>query len=274
MKNQQEKRDDETDVREYINVIIRRKKLILWLVFIVAVIAAISNLLAPRIYEINSTIQLGSVNGLLIKNEEAKAIILNQNSLSAVIKNLNLKAEVADLQKDIKASDITGTNLLRIRITFPVVETAFKINDAVLNPLIAQGQDLYQQKLAILNERLKELESEIKNVEGDINRTQSLISGLPNSNNVPQSDISLRIILLQNTLPAYESNLTSLKNQRNGLKLILADARDFRMVDQPIMPKYPVGPEKMKNVLVSGMTGLMIGVFLAFILEFWQKGKK
>ncbi len=274
MENQQYIQEDEIDIREYINVIIKRKKLILAIFLVVVVITAVVSLRQPKIYEITSTVQLGSVNELLIKNEDAKAIILNQNSLLAIINDLNLKVEVESLQKNIKISDISGTNLLKIKITYPGIDMAFKIIDAIVNPLIAQGKSAYQEKLTITNERLKELDEEIKNSEGDIARTQILISGLPNASDVSQSDVSLRIILLQNTLPAYESNLSALRNQRNGLKFVLIAAKDFKVFDAPIKPKYPVGPKKRQNVLIAGMLSLMFGIFLAFVLEFWQKSKR
>jgi capsular polysaccharide biosynthesis protein len=228
----------------------------------------------PKIYEVTSTVQLGSVNEPLIKSEEAKAIMLNQNLLLSIINELSLKIGVEGLQKAIKISDVTGTNLLRIKVTYPRIDTAIKINDAIVNPLIAQGQVLYQERLAIINERLKELDLEIKNAESDIGRTQTLISGLPEATNIFQSDVSLRIILLQNTLPNYESNLTALRSQRNVLKLLLANAKSFKVFDVPVKPKYPIGPKKKQNVLIAGMFSLMFGVFLAFVLEFWQKSRK
>jgi capsular polysaccharide biosynthesis protein len=228
----------------------------------------------PKVYEVASIVQLGSVNESLIKNEEAKAIMLNQNLLLSIINELNLKMSVDGLQKAIKISDVIGTNLLKIKIIYPGIDTAIKINDAIVNPLITQGQIIYQERLVIINERLKELDLEIKNAESDIGRTQTLISGLPEASNISQSDISLRIILLQNTLSSYESNLTMLRNQRNELKFSLANARDFKVFDQPIKPKNPIGPKKKQNVLVAGMFSLMFGVFLAFVLEFWQKSKK
>ncbi len=274
MENQQYAQEEEIDLREYINVIIKRKKLILAIFLVSVFTAAIVSLMMPKVYEITSIVQLGSVNEPLIKNEEAKAIMLNQNLLLSIINELNLKMGVEGLQKAIKISDLAGTNLLKIKITYPGIDTAIKINDAIVNPLITQGQSLYQERLAIINERLKELDLEIKNAEGDISRTQTLISGLPNANNISQSDVSLRIILLQNTLPNYESNLTALRNQRNGLKFSLANAKDFKIFDQPIKPKNPVGPKKKQNVLIAGMLSLMFGVFLAFVLEFWQKSKK
>lgn len=266
--------EDEINIREYINVIIKRKKLILVIFLVSVVISVIASLQMPKIYEVTSTIQLGSLNELLIKNENAKAIILNQNSLSSIINDLNLNISPESFQKNINITDVPDTNLLKIKITYPEVDAALKINDAIVNPLITQGQIKLQERLVLANERLKELNEEIKNSESDIIRTQNLISGLPNTNGVSQADVSLRIILLQNTLPNYESNLTSLRNQRNELKLALVDSKNFKVFDAPIRPKYPVGSKKKKNVLIVGMFSLMFGLFLAFVLEFWQKDKK
>jgi len=274
MENQQYVQEDEIDIREYINVIVRRKKLVL-VIFLVSVItSAIVSLMMPKIYEITSTVQLGNVNGSLINNEDVKAIILNQNSLSSIINDLHLKISPESLQKAIKISDITGTNLLKIKITYPGIDTALKINDAIVNPLIVQGQNKYQERLALVNERLTELEAEIKNAESDIVRTQTLISGLPSVRGVSQADVSLRIILLQNTLPTYESNLTALRNQRNGMKLALIEAKDFKVFDAPIRPKYPVGPKKALNVIIAGILSLIFGAFLVFFLESLGKNKK
>ncbi|MCX5679385.1 MAG: Wzz/FepE/Etk N-terminal domain-containing protein [Candidatus Omnitrophica bacterium] len=265
--------EDEIDLREYINVIIKRKKLILGIFLAAVVVTAIISLTMPKVYEITSTIQLGSVNGLVMKSEDAKTVILNQNSLSSIINRLNLKMTPEELQKDIKINDVGGTNLLKIQIIYPGIDMVLKINDAIVNPFIVQGQAMYQERLAIINERLKELNEEIKNAEGDIARTQALISEVPTDSSVSQSDISLRIILLQNTLSNYESNLSGLRSQRNGMKLMLTDAKDFKVFDAPIRPKYPVGPKKKQNVILAGILSLMFGIFLAFVLEFLQKNK-
>lgn len=273
MENQQYIQEDEIDIREYINVIIKRKKLILAIFLVSVVTVAIVSLRMSKIYEITSTLQLGSVNESLIKNEEAKAIMLNQNSLLSIINDLNLKIAADSLQKDIKISDISGTNLLKIKITYPSVDAALKINDAIVNPLIAQGQNIYKERISIISGRLKELYGAIKNAEDDIIRTQNLIMGIPSSKDISQAEISLRMIILQNTLPKYENNLTDLRNQRNDLQILLANSKDFKVFDAPIKPKYPVGPKKKQNVLIAGMLSLMLGVFLAFVLEFWLRVK-
>jgi uncharacterized protein involved in exopolysaccharide biosynthesis len=274
MENQQDIQEDEINVREYLNVIIKMKKLVLSIFLPAVVITIIVNLLMPKIYEITSTIQLGSVDELLIKNDDAKAMILNQNFLLSMINDFNLKITVEDLLKDIKINDIGGTNLLKLKITYHNIDTAFKINDAIVKPLVVQGQNMYQERLVIFNERLKELSAEIENAGLDITKTQSLISGLPNSSDISQSDVSLRRILLQNALLNYESNLISLRDKRNELKLLLANAKEFKLFDAPIKPKNPIGPKKLQNIFIVGMLSLIFSVFLAFILEFWQKSNE
>jgi capsular polysaccharide biosynthesis protein len=244
-------------------------------IFIVAVVgSAIISFQMPKIYEISSTLQLGNVNGLLISKEEAKEIILNQNVLLSIIKELDLNGEPAGLKQSIKIEDMKETSLLRIKMTSSDIEKSFKINDAIIKPLIVQGQKLYQKRVSMLNERLGELEAEIKGVEGDIVRTQAMISGLPASSNVSQSDVSLRIILLQNTLPSYETNLTALRNQRSDLRLSLESAKEFKVFESPIAPKNSIGPKSERNVVLAGILSLIAGVFLAFTMEFWQKNVK
>ena len=38
-------------------------------------------------------------------------------------------------------------------------------------------------------------------------------------------------------------------------------------------PTAPIKPNKKLNILIAGVLGLFVGVFVAFFLEFWQKGK-
>ena len=38
-------------------------------------------------------------------------------------------------------------------------------------------------------------------------------------------------------------------------------------------PKYPIKPNKKLNIAIAGVLGLFVGIFFAFFLEFWQKGK-
>jgi len=268
MENPQSIQEDEIDLREYIQVILKRKKFILAIFLASVFTAAVISLLLPKTYEISSTIQLGRINELLINNEEAKALMLNQNLLQSIINDLNLDSTPQEFEKNIKISDIKGTNLLRIKITGNDIDTAIKINDLLTSALIARGKALYQKNIDIINERLNSLSLEIKSAVDDIGRTQALIAEAPIAKNISQSDVSLRVILLQNSLPNYESNLNDLRNQENAIKVTLANSREFTVSDYPVRPENPIGPKKKQIVIFSSLIGLIVGIFLVFIKEY------
>jgi len=274
MGNQSDIPEAEIDIREYINVLIRRKKLILAVFFISLAVSAGGSFLKPPVYEVTATVQLGSVNGFIISKEEAVAIVFNKHSLLSIIKEFDLAMNVESLSKSIAINDVAGTNFLTITITDGGPDHLFKINNAIIEPLINQGQDAYQKKIVIMNERLKELDAEIKNAETDIEETRGLIAGFSVSANSSLPDVSLRVILLKNNLPSYENNLSSLRDQRNALKIILNNAKDFKVFDQPTISKKSLILRLKKNIMVAGALSLMCGVLLAFFMEFWQKGKK
>jgi uncharacterized protein involved in exopolysaccharide biosynthesis len=271
---QQPIQEDEIDLREYIQVMLKRKKLILAIFLASVFTAAVISLQSPKTYEISSTIQLGRINELLINNEEAKALMLNQGLFQSIINDLNLASTPQEIEKNIKISDIKGTNLLRVKITGNDIDTAIKINDLITNSLITCGQALYQKNVDIINERLNNLSLEIKSAVDDIGRAQALIAEAPVVKNISQSDVSLRIILLRNSLLNYESNLNVLRNQENEMKATLVNSREFKVFDPPIRPDSPVSRKILQKTAIAGFMGLMLGIFLAFFIEFLSKDKK
>jgi len=269
---------NEVELRDYINVVIKRKKLILVIFFISVIATAIISFLMPKVYETTSLVQLGSIDQLVLDKEEAKEILLSQSNLLRIANDLNLKIKLEDFKRRIKIEDIANTNLLKIKTQFSNPDTARKINEALPVILFSYGGGLYQKKIALINERLDELEQEIHNADNDIKRTRKLVMGLSESaTSIVQSDISLRIILLQNTIPNYEVQLTTLKNQKNATKMILIKASDFRVLDSPVEPKYYIKPKKTQNIVIAAGAGLMLSLFIAFFLEylpsFWNIGK-
>lgn len=48
---------------------------------------------------------------------------------------------------------------------------------------------------------------------------------------------------------------------------------EVRIVSPATEPASPIRPKKRLNVAISGILGLMLGVFIAFSQEFWAKGK-
>jgi uncharacterized protein involved in exopolysaccharide biosynthesis len=67
-------------------------------------------------------------------------------------------------------------------------------------------------------------------------------------------------------------NVLSQKNEE--VKIAVATESGLvKIVSLAYEPKYPIKPNKKLNILIAGVLGLFVGIFIAFFLEFWQKGK-
>jgi len=52
-----------------------------------------------------------------------------------------------------------------------------------------------------------------------------------------------------------------------------AEADLLKIVSLAYEPGGPIKPNKKLNILIAGVLGLFVGIFVTFLLEFWQKGK-
>lgn len=262
------KENEELELYEYIRVILKRKKVVL-ISFLVSVITAIViNFLSPKAYQSASLIQIGSIdNKLLIKKEKAKRIITSQNILISAIQNLRLNIRPSQLKRNIKIENIKDTDLLRIKLEFSNEELAIKINKAIAESFISYGQKIYDRKVSLINEQLNELEKEIENVKKEVEEIYTVIKQLSCIKTDFQQKTSLTIILGYSILYDYKNYLTSLKKLRNEMELALVNSKKFKFVDFP-SNSVVIKPRRRVNIAISAGVGLILGIFLAFFIEF------
>ncbi|MCK4246108.1 hypothetical protein KAX14_02615, partial [Candidatus Bipolaricaulota bacterium] len=61
---------------------------------------------------------------------------------------------------------------------------------------------------------------------------------------------------------------SSLASRLQEAKIALAEtAAAIRVIESPVMPTSPIGPNKKMNVAVAGVLGLFVGVLLAFFVH-------
>jgi len=71
-----------------------------------------------------------------------------------------------------------------------------------------------------------------------------------------------------------EKLYSSIFQQAEELRLSSAEESDLlKIASLAYEPKSPIKPNKKLNILIAGVLGLFVGIFVAFFLEFWQKGK-
>jgi hypothetical protein len=176
-----------------------------------------------------------------------------------------------------------------------------KIIETIKNNIVTANNEINQrqQSYKILEEREKELEKETKAISentGKLLLQREALLKMSKSDEVSsllytttiQQNISYSNQLnieLNNVRIEKEEILTQIKNLQNEIdnkkieieKNNLAKDRVFnmKMIQEPTVSSHPVGLRKiLKVAIAAGILSLMLGVFLAFFMEFWQKTKK
>ena len=79
---------------------------------------------------------------------------------------------------------------------------------------------------------------------------------------------------MKETLSDYAEQILSLTSKKDALSSVRINAREFKVIAAPLTQKDPVSPKKRKIVTIAGVTSLMLGMFLAFFMERWEKSNK
>jgi capsular polysaccharide biosynthesis protein len=264
--------EDEIDLRELINVIIKRKKLILGIFLVSVIITAVIGLLTPKTYLTKAVIQIGVVDRPVFAIKEAEVMIRSTIFLSPIVKELGLKTEPSELGDSIKIEGVDSTNFMNISVEYQDKAKSYKLCRLIIDSFLSEAGIRYQQRVEFIKNQKNEIEGQLKSVETDINNTRKLINDLSFSEKASKTETGISIVFSQNTPLNDYSNLASLFEKKNSLESILFNSKESNILD--ISKPKPIKPNNKLNVVIAGIISLMLGIFLAFFMEFLQKSGK
>ena len=135
--------------------------------------------------------------------------------------------------------------------------------------MITGDQFSVTQKLAVTyGEIIKSravLESVISNLKLD-SEYEDLVEQITVS---PVQDTQIISISVQDTNPKKARDIANEipKVFEKEVKRI-TKANDIQVIDKAILPENPIKPNKMMNVAIAAVLGMMIGLFIVFLLEY------
>ena len=135
--------------------------------------------------------------------------------------------------------------------------------------MITGDQFSVSQKLAVTYGEIiksrKVLESVISNLKLD-SEYEDLVEKITVS---PVKDTQIISISVQDTNPKKARDIANEipKVFEKEVKRI-TKANDIQVIDKAILPQNPIKPNKMMNVLIAAVLGMMIGLFVVFLIEY------
>lgn len=200
------------------------------------------------------------------------------------------KEELGNLESILKTKE---DSLIQLKKEIEKQEKFIIISKAITDDALWQKQDkgdlgdLNKRKLRSeqINPIYQDLEIRIVNTEIELNTLKPKFEYLKKSIESTGKEIDK----LEESINRREFELTQLSRQAaiykrtyDSLAARIEEARiskamqlgEVKVISLATEPRYPIKPSKRQNVAISGIIGLMMGIFLAFFAEYWGKSKK
>jgi LPS O-antigen subunit length determinant protein (WzzB/FepE family) len=245
-------REDEINLYDYWKLIVKRKILIIGL-FLVAVLAsAIISFLTPKIYRGEVVLKLPAITAkeLLsvigkIDAERIKNFLPTTHHLITDIKLNALKDSTDKLQLIIEAKNTDA-------IPSAITEFAAYLNNF---SLIKRATEEDRQRL------LKQSE-ELSNVIKEANELAQTYKKLLKEG---------KLIPLNFNPVEIKKKASDMEVERFAIEQALKRPKGVEMIENPHILKNPVKPSIKKNIALAGIVSLLIGIFLAFFMEYVER---
>ncbi|MBA7511050.1 hypothetical protein ES705_03040 [subsurface metagenome] len=158
-------------------------------------------------------------------------------------------------------SNITDDNLEIANLTYASEE---------INPIYYN----LAQQLTSANILINSLKAEENQLNKNINDLNISLEALKEALREEPTERGLILSQLNREHSAKEKVYIDLSKKAEEIRLTeTAESDLLKIASLAYEPKAPIKPNKKLNILIAGVLGLFVGIFVAFFLEFWQKGK-
>ncbi len=272
-------RDEHLGMREYWLVLTNRKWLILQVAVAAVVLAVVFSLLQMPTYDASAQVvatqpdNLSVISGAVVGGSRGQTaqrvgtqiVVLESPEVArrAAEKMTGLEADPVGLLKKLDVTQIGDTDVIEIRVSDADPNRAADIANAVAAGFVEFEQE---QSVAAVAGLTAEIESQLSAAQAEFDRVDAEIDALSaNPANIQ------RARALQPERDASLSEMVGLRQQLNELKVQGALQRQFvTVVKDATAPESPTSPTPVRNAVLAGALGLIVGALLAFGLDLFD----
>lgn len=314
-KNEEEKQqeyhtdEDEIDLRDYINVLLKRKWQVVIIFGLAVAIACIVSFIMPPKFQASNLIKIGSIKGKQLQSlNDIKSVFNKETVLQQIRTKLqesseltektttNAIAEMFDIEK---CSDDGKPEFIEIKGRGQTPKKAVEVVNAVTDILLTYHKNIFaeaektfdtEMKMIIENKEktkkdITKITNDISRINADILKYETEINKRANAYTEGQGRIAECYINLlaevknqkenkEAQLLNLEQNLIALDQSIQAKKYEKAYETKTTEVEVPATPpETRIAPKRKQNVMIAGILGIFIGVLYAFGAEYFSKEK-
>ncbi len=254
------------DIKDYANVLWRRKWIVILTTIAALVVAVVGTRLIKPTYEASTTIRVAtSASGTLgataanVSNQlvnTAAQIASSRPMLDQLTTQLNLKNTPV-----ITSAVIPQTELIKITVGYSDPQTAAKVANTLADMLIARSNELYTGgKVSSLDI----LATQVAQYKADLDQTRAAY-GILAASTPPAPD---KVAAALDALQLKDRNYSALLLEYdNAVLQQQVRANMMTVVEPAVPPESPTAPQATYNYLIGLVLGLFLGIVLAFLAE-------
>ncbi len=244
--------------------VLKKQYVLILSIFAIALISAITlNNFSSNVYKTSfvlrtkllSYIEADQILNNYVKwltNQQELPKSLEENKYdSDILKYLN-KVEVSTIKKEEKES------IFNITIFVTKKDVIYDINNLFVEGL--NNNEYVREQLKTEREELKtikrQIESELKAMKRLKTEVSSALERDEATGNILYSPFKMHTELIR------------LKERKLKLANQIDELVGFSTIDRPIIPESPYRPNSLKNFIIISFVGLIVGFFLAYIVEY------
>jgi len=254
------------ELQQYLEILRRRKWIILTTIFVTEIIVIIGTFLATPIYSASATLRIATASTGTVNYSDymyADRLLNTYTDIATsrpVLDELKQQLGLEDLPL-IEVKPLPETELIQITVEHPMPSLAASIANTLAEILIDQSTELYtgsgESSLDILSEQLTRLEDEVDQAREEY---MDLVARNPDdAGNIQaaKQEMDLKQEIYGTTLELYEQ--TRLKEAIR--------AKSISMVESAVSPLSPIKPRKALNIGLGFLISLVGGFGFVVLFE-------
>jgi non-specific protein-tyrosine kinase len=266
--------EDQLELKRYIALLIRWA----WLIALCAVLGAASAFIVSSrktpVYRTSTTLMIqqspesGTTEYNALRTSELLArtyaeILTEKPVLEEVIDRLGLDVSPDGLAKRVSVNRVPDTQLIRLAVEDTDPVRAALTANTIAETFTAYNASLQEDRYA---DSLNSIQAQMDELSARMEETQAAIEALGVPETAQEQAEESR---LETTLAQYRNTYASLLQSYEEMRLTAAQSTDnVTVVRTADVPQKPVGPQTMRNTALAGVTGAMVAVGVAFLIEY------
>ncbi|MFZ5987223.1 MAG: GumC family protein [Bacillota bacterium] len=220
---------------------------------------------------------------------------VKQELASKLEKLTEFKTKLSEIKimESSKATSLQHAKQLLKKTPSTVITVKSILDDELLSEIVKSKTDIKITELSRLkltseeiNQVYVSLSSEVNTLELEVSSVRAERSNMENEISLLQKDIEV----LQADLAEKQQKYDILNNEVNLIKqtyetyqkkykevMIIQSAEigksSIMVVSKATPPRYPIGPNKAKNIIIASIFGFMLSSLAVFLIEYWEGSK-